>query len=64
VENMEEQKEEKVREPSELDMAQLKFEMRQLYKHLGYEGTMQVFYEMLLGANALGEVIVEERSRK
>jgi hypothetical protein len=52
-----------VNDPSELDIAQLKFEMRQMYGHLGFEGSLQVLYEMLLGANTLAEVIMEERSK-
>ena len=46
--------------PSELDLAQLKFEMRQMYGHLGFEASMQVLYEMIVGANTLAEVIAEE----
>jgi hypothetical protein len=52
-----------MKEPSELDLAQLKHEMRQMYGHLGFEGSLQVFYEMILGAQILGEVITEERSK-
>lgn len=51
-------------EPSELDMAQLKFEMRQLYSHIGFAGTLQVLMEMLVGARLLAEVMAEERSKK
>jgi hypothetical protein len=47
--------------PSELDLAQLKHEMRQMYRHLGFEGSLQVLYEMLVGAQMLAEVINEER---
>jgi hypothetical protein len=47
--------------PSELDIAQLKFEFRTMYKHIGYEGSLQVIYEMLESARILAEVIVEER---
>lgn len=49
--------------PSELDRAQLKFEMRQLYKSIGFSASLQVFTEMLIGAEILAEVIVEERSK-
>jgi hypothetical protein len=48
-------------EPSELDIAQLKFEMRTMYGHLGFEGSLQVLYEMMVGAKILAEVITEER---
>ena len=50
--------------PSEIDLAQLKFEMRQMYGHLGFDGSLQVLYEMIVGANALAEVIQEERFKK
>ncbi len=50
--------------PSELDIAQMKFELRQMYKHLGYEGTLQVLYEMMVTAHLLAEVIQEERSQQ
>jgi hypothetical protein len=45
-------------------MAQLKFEMRQLYSHIGFAGTLQVLMEMLVGARLLAEVMAEERSKK
>jgi len=50
-------------EPSELDLAQLKFEMRQMYSHLGFTGSMQVLYEMIVGCNVLSEVILEEKTK-
>jgi len=50
--------------PSELDRAQLKYEMRQLYKNLGFEKSLQIFTEMLIGAEILAEVIVEERGKQ
>ena len=49
-------------EPSILDVAQLKQEMRTMYRHLGFEGSLQVMYEMLVGARILAEVIHEERN--
>lgn len=52
-----------MKEPSQLDLAQLKFEMRQMYGHLGFDGSLQVFYEMLISAQVLSEVIMEERSK-
>lgn len=48
-------------EPSQLDLAQLKYEMRVMYKHLGFGGSMQVLYEMIVGANTLAEIIAEEK---
>lgn len=56
-------KEEKVNEPTELDLAQLRHDMREMYKNLGFEGSLQVFYEMLKGAEVLAEVIIEERQK-
>jgi len=50
-------------EPSELDLAQLKFEMRTMYSHIGFAGSMQILYEMIIGANTLAEIIAEERSK-
>jgi len=50
-------------EPSQLDIAQLKFEMRKMYGHIGFEGSLQVLYEMLKGAEVLAEVMVEERQK-
>lgn len=51
-------------EPSELDLAQLKHEMRTLYVHLGFTESLQVLMEMLVGARTLAEVIVEEREKE
>jgi len=51
-----------MKEPSELDIAQLKFEMRRMYGHLGFKGSLQVLMEMMVGARVLAEVIAEERS--
>jgi hypothetical protein len=50
-------------EPSELDIAQLKFEMRQMYAHVGFAGALQALYEMMYGARVLAEVIMEERCK-
>ena len=48
-------------EPTQLDIAQLKFEMRTMYRHIGRLGALQVVYEMMMGANILMEVIAEEQ---
>lgn len=48
---------------SELDIAQLKFEMRQMYRAVGFWGCIRILTDMLIGARVLSEVIVEE-SRK
>jgi hypothetical protein len=46
--------------PSELQMAQLRHEFRELYGHIGYDGSLQVLYEMLIGAESFALVITEE----
>ena len=48
---------------TELDIAQLKHEMRQLYQNLGFDGAVQVLSDMLIGARVLGEVMVEEQKQ-
>ncbi len=48
-------------EPTVLDIAQLKQEMRTMYKNVGRVGALQVLYEMLFAANILMEVIAEEQ---
>jgi hypothetical protein len=49
--------------PSELDIAALKHDMRELYKNIGYVGAIQVLYEMFVGARVLSEVILEEAAQ-
>lgn len=49
--------------PSELDRAALKHEMRQLYRHMGFDKSLQILAEMLIGAELLAEVIVDERGK-
>lgn len=51
-------------EPSELDKAQLKYEMRQLYRDIGLEGSLQALYEIYRGAELLLEVIKEESEKE
>lgn len=51
-------------EPSELDIAQLKFEMRQMHKEIGFDGCLQVLFEMLKGAEILSEVMIEEKYKE
>ena len=51
-------------EPSPLDLAQLRFEFRQLYKHVGFDGALQVLYEMMLGVKIMAEIITEERYKE
>ena len=51
-------------EPNVLDMAQLKAEMRQMYANIGFEGSLQVLYEMLIAARVLSEIMLEEKDRR
>jgi hypothetical protein len=51
-------------EPTELDLAQLRHEFRTLYKNVGYDSAMQIFYEMLVGVSTFGDVILEERKKE
>lgn len=51
-------------EPTELDLAQLRHEMRELYGHVGFEGSLQVLYEMIVGANVFAEIIAEEHAKE
>lgn len=52
------------RRPSELDIAELRFEMRELYKHIGFWACVQVLGEMLIGARVLSEIMVEESQKE
>ena len=49
--------------PNELDMASLKYDMRKLYKEVGFAGMLQVLSEILLSAQICSEVIVEEKKK-
>ena len=51
-------------EPSELDLAQLRHEMRSLYKSVGPEECYQVLYELLKSAEILIEIMIEESNGK
>jgi hypothetical protein len=51
-------------EPSELDIAELRYEFRQLYLNLGFIGATQVLYELLVSANILAEIIAEEKQKE
>lgn len=47
-----------------IDEAQMKHELRELYKDVGEIGATQALYEMLVTANMLCEVILEEREHE
>lgn len=51
-------------EPSELDIAQLKHEMRKLYRNVGFDVAVRILAEMMIGARVLAEVIVEEKAEE
>ncbi len=47
-----------------MDEAQLRHEMRDLYREFGAMGATQALYEMLLAANILAEVMIEEQNKE
>lgn len=49
---------------SELDEAQLKYEMRQMYKEKGFTECLRILAEMLISARVMSEVMVEERLKE
>jgi len=51
-------------EPSELDLAELRHNMRQLYLNIGYEASLQVLFEMLKGAEVFSEILLEEKNKE
>lgn len=42
------------------DEAQMKADMRSLYRDIGFAGSLQCLYEIIWSANVLAEVINEE----
>jgi len=49
---------------SELDIAQLKFEMRQMYIQVGFWKCVEILTDMVIGARVLSEVMVEESQKE
>jgi len=49
---------------NQLDEAQLKAEMRQMYRDIGLTGSLQCLYEILISGVMLCEVIHEEREKE
>lgn len=45
---------------NELDKAEFKVQMRQMYQKIGYAGMLQCLYEIIQSANLLIEVMIEE----
>ncbi len=52
------------KEPSELDLAELRSEFRLVYKQIGFGGCMQALYEILKSGETLSEVMLEERAKE
>lgn len=50
--------------PGVADEAQMKADMRHMYAQIGFVGCQQVFYEMLIAANWMAEVMLEEYKRE
>ncbi len=47
-----------------LDEAQMKHEMREMYKAVGYIESLQCLYEILMSAAILAEVLDEEKAKQ
>lgn len=47
--------------PGPLMEAEMRLEFRRLYKEIGYEGCMQVLYEILKSGEWLSEIMLEEK---
>ncbi len=45
---------------NELDLADVRYQMRQMYKQAGPVGAFQCLYELIVAANVLLEIITEE----
>ena len=50
--------------PTELDRAQLKNDFKNMYKEIGFGGSLQVLYELLISAEILSEVLAEKMEAK
>lgn len=49
--------------PSVTDEAQMRQEFRRMYANIGFEGCMQVLYEILKSGEWLSEIMLEEKRR-
>lgn len=49
---------------NELDEAEIRLEMRRVYKDVGFIGAFQCLYEILLSASILSEIIAEEHEKE
>lgn len=47
-------------EVNELDLAELRVQMRQMYRQIGFAGAMRCLHEILISGQVLIEVILEE----
>jgi uncharacterized membrane-anchored protein YhcB (DUF1043 family) len=50
--------------PGPADEAQMRQEFRQLYRHVGYAGCMQVLFEFLKAGEWLSEIMLEEKAKE
>lgn len=46
---------------TEMDEAEISLEMRNLYKDIGFNGCIQVLYEIISSANVMAVVMMEEK---
>lgn len=53
-----------MKEISEIDEAELRVQMKAMYKHVGLEGSMQCLYEIVRGGEILADVILEMRENE
>lgn len=49
-----------IQQVNELDLAELRLEMRQIVTDKGYDAAMQALYEIIMAGKTLSEVILEE----
>lgn len=49
---------------NELNEAEIRLEMRRLYKEIGFSESLQCLYEILVSAAILAEIIHEEREEE
>lgn len=49
---------------NELEEAEIRLEMRRVYKDIGFIGALQCLYEILLSASILSEIIAEEHEKE
>lgn len=50
--------------PGPADEAQMRQELRRLYREVGYDGCLQVLFEILKSGEWLSEIMLEERQKE